>query len=515
MAGVNETPRQKMMGILYLVLLGLAATTISQKVLESFRNLTVGLESSTGNVQSTIDKTFASFAASTLKDDPTRAKPYWDRANNVKAAVDELNKYIVDTKGVFEKEVGGFEEDGEYKNREDMDISPRIMLGTPTKPGRAQDLKKLIESTKAKILAQLDPKDRPGFKMSLNDDDPPRRKGEPKATWEETFFGEGIPLTAAVTALTKVQADLKNTESEAIKKILHDVTQTDLVLDQYAAVAVPTSSSYVLVGQQYSAEVFLTAYSNSLNPDIVVGGQKLNVSGGKGTYTVSASHEGEFKWSAVLHMKKADGTMGEWKTPEIAYRVAKPSAVVSPDKMNVFYIGVDNPVSVSAPGTPKEKLKISLSNGAEAKGSNGSYNVTVKQSGTVTISIFGDDNGKSVKLGEQLFRCKRLPTPHAKFGGKSGGNVPRAQMTSTDRIFAALEDFEFDTKFIISHFKLYVQKPRQDPQILESSNNLLTPAMKAALSGCTPGTKVYFDEIFATGPDGIKRPIDPIIFNVQ
>ena len=252
-----------------------------------------------------------------------------------------------------------------------------------------------------------------------------------------------------------------------------------------------------------------------MNPDVTVGGQKLNVSGGKGTYTVNASREGEFKWSAILHMKKADGSTGEWKTQEVSYRVAKPSAVVSPDKLNVFYIGVENPVSVSAPGTPKENLKISISAG-EVKGSNGAYTVLVKQSGNVTVSIFGtDDKGKSVKLGDQVFRCKRIPPAHASFGGKSGGNVPKAQMTAGDRIFVKAEDFDFPAPFSVSHFKLFVRKPRVDAQILESSNEKFTPAMKAALAGCTPGTQVVFDEIYATGPDGMKRQVDAIIYYIQ
>jgi gliding motility-associated protein GldM len=514
MAGVNETPRQKMMGILYLVLLGLAATTITQQVLDSFRNLSVGLEASTTNVQSTIDRTFASFQAGALKDDPVRNQPIWSRAQAVKAAVDDLDKTIKSIKAEFEKECGGFDEaQGDYKQREDVDISPRIMIVHH----RADELKKKIEETKAKILAQLTPEDRASFKMALNADDPNKKAGETKKSWEQSFFGDGIPLTAAFTALTKIEADLRNTESDAVKKILGETSKTDLVLDQYAALAVPTSSSYVLVGQPYTAEVFLTAFSNSLNPEIMVGGQKLNVTGGKGLYTVNTSREGEFKWSATLRMKKADGTMGEWKTPEVAYRVAKPSAVVSPDKMNVFYIGLDNPVSVSAPGIAAEKIKVQMSSGSiKSAGAPGKYIVNVTQSGTIKVTIFGEDEkGKSTQLGQSEFRCKRVPTPKAKFAGKSGGNVPRAQLTAADKVFAALEDFDFNTTFNINHFKLYVAKPRQDAQIMETSNNMLTAPMKAALAGCTAGTKVYFDEIFATGPDGIKRPLDPIIFTIQ
>ncbi len=512
MAGVNETPRQKMMGILYLVLLGLAATTITEKVLDSFRNITVGLENSTNNVQSAIDQTFSSFAASTLKDDPVRAKPYWERANRVKAAAIELNKFIAETRGKFEEVCGAFDTTlGDYKMREDVDLSYRIMITHH----RGEELKKQIEDTKAKILAELDPKDRSNFRMALNADAPTKSKGGVKTTWEDNFFGEGIPLTAAFTALTKISADLTSTENAAIKKILGDVSHTDLVLDQYAAIAVPTSPTYLLVGQPYTAEVFLTAFSNSINPDIVVGGQKLNVQGGKGTYTVSTSHEGEFKWSALLHMKKADGTIGEWKTPEISYTVAKPSAVVSPDMMNVFYIGVDNPVSVSAPGTPLDKLKPSIDNGS-ITGSKGKYNVTVTKSGIAKVTIFGvDATGKSIRLGESEFRCKRLPTPRPKFGGKSGGAVPKAQLTSTDKVFANLDEFDFKAQFTVNHFKLFVIKPRQDPQAFDINGNLLNAQMKAALNGATPGTRVIFDEIFATGPDGLKRPLDPMIFTVQ
>ncbi|MBC7553262.1 MAG: gliding motility protein GldM [Taibaiella sp.] len=513
MAGVNETPRQKMMGILYLVLLGLAATTITEKVLDSFRNITVGLENSTHNVQGSIDQTFASFEKSTLKDDPVRAKPYWERANRVKAAAADLSKSINDVRAKFEAECGPFDTTlGDYKMREDVDLSYRIMI---TKKG-GEELKKKIEEAKAKILAELDPKDRGNFRMALNADAPSKTKGGVKASWEDNFFGEGIPLTAAFTALTKINADLVSTENAAVKKILGDVTKTDLVLDQYAAIAVPTSPTYLLLGQPYVAEVFLTAFSNSINPDVVVGGQKLSVKDGKGIYNVGTSREGDFKWSATLTMKKADGTNGTWKTPEMTYTVAKPSAVVSPDFMNVFYIGVPNPVSISAPGTPVDKLKPSIDNGSII-GSKGKYEVMVTKAGPCKVSIFGVDGaGKTVKLGESDFRCKRLPNPKAKFGGKSGGTVPKGLMTSNDKIFASLDDFEFKAQFTVDHAKIYIVKPRQEAMVFDiSGTNLLNASIKSALSSCPPGTRVFFDDIFAMGPDKVRRSLDPITYTIQ
>ena len=515
MAGVNETPRQKMMGILYLVLLGLAATTITEKVLDAFRNLTVGLENSTNNVQSTIDQTFAAFQAGKLKNEPERAKPIWERANRVKAAVEDLNNYINETKAKLQEVNGGVDAtSGDLKGREDVDVSPRIMIVHH----RADSLKAKIEETEKRILAELDAPSRQNFKMALNANDPPRSRDGVARSWQDNFFGDGIPLTAAFTALTKIQADLRNTESEAIKNILGEVDKAVMNLDQFSAVAVPTSSTYVLLGQPYTAEVYLTAFDSKTNPDMVVGGQKLNVAGGKGTYTVSTSREGEFKWFATISAKKADGTTATYKSEELTYRVAKPSAVVSPDKMNVFYVGVDNPVSVSAPGTPDDKLHVSITGGGSATitGSKGHYIVNVKATGPAKITITGEgDKGKSTVLGTADFRCKRIPTPHCRFGGKSGGTVAKALLTGQDKVFANLEDFDFATTFNINHFTLYIIKPRSDVQTFESNTNTLTAQMKSAMSSIIPGTRVMFDNVFATGPDGMRRPLDPITFTAQ
>ena len=513
MAGANETPRQKMMGILYLVLLGLAATTITDKVLNSFRNLSVGLEASTSNVQSTIDKTFAGFSAGALKDDPIRNKPFWDRAQNVKAAVDELEKTLASIKGEFEKDGAGFNEElNDYNKREDIDISPRIMI----ERHKAEELKKKIEETKAKILAQLGP-EAANFKMALNADDPKKRPGETQKTWADAFFGDGIPVTAAMTALTKIEADVRTTESEAIKKSLGDSKNTELILDQYQAIAVP-NSNYVIQGQPYSAEVFLTAFSNSLNPEITVGGQKLSVSGGKGLYTVNTSHEGEFKWSATLRMKKADGSNGEWKTAEMTYRVAKPSATASAEKMKVFYMGVPNPLSVSAPGIAAEKLKVSISAGDVKPGATkGTYDVFVKARGMVTVTISGDDgSGKTIKLSESQFKCKSIPNPTPTFGGKPFGGLPKAQLGGADRIYAVNSpDFDFDAKFEVTHFILFVKRPRAEPKKFESTSKMLTPEMKGELGSAPAGTQLIFDEITVLAPDGGKRILAPMVMNVQ
>ncbi|MES2702206.1 MAG: gliding motility protein GldM [Bacteroidota bacterium] len=518
MASLKETPRQKMMGILYLVLLGLAATTVTDHVLDAFRNLRLSLETSTNNVRSTVDNTFSTFEATKLKNEPDRARPIYNRAVKVKSYAKELDAYIENIKTVLIKEGGGMDEASQdVKARADVDLSPRYMLrkargenGIP----RAVELKTRINDTRNKILNELSTKEREGLKLALNAEDP-KTKSVIKTTWEQDNFGDGIPLTAALTALTKIQADLKNTEADVVKKILGEVDKAVINLDRFDAVAV-APTSYILVGQTYQAEVFLTASDSKTQPEVAVGGQVLRVQEGKGLYTVTGSREGEFKWAGTVRVKQSDGTMKEYKTKEQTYTVAKPSAVVSPDKMNVFYIGVDNPVSVSAPGIAKEKIRVSISSGS-ISGAAGHYNVKVSTPGAKAIvSVSGDfGNGKSSVLGTTEFRIKRIPPPRIEYGGKSGGRMGTGAMKAQNRIFAVLKDFDFDAPFSVSHFTLYIMKPRSEPQVFESNNNAFTPAMQSAMNGIVPGSRVVFDNVFATGPDGMKRQLDPIMFTVD
>ena len=499
-----------MMGILYLVLLGIAATTVTDHVLDAFRNLTESLETSTKNVQMTVNSSFSTFEATLMKSDPVRAKPIYERAKKVREYADSLNNYINEAKLGLIKEGGGFEDNGEIKGGPDVDISPRVMI----RKGGAAKLKEQIVDTRSKILALLDKKEQEGLKLALNAQDPPKSKGRLQTTWEDDNFGDGIPLIAAVTAFTKIQADLKNTENEVVRKILGEANEVEIVNDKFQAVAIP-KSTYVLDGQQYQASVFLTSYSSTSNPDIQVGGQKLNIVDGKGMYTATASGEGERKWKAVVRVKKTDGSISEFTTEEQSYTVSPPSASVSPDKMLVFYIGVDNPVTIAAPGFPKDKVHPSISSG-EIKGSNGKYIVNVKTRGTVKVTVTGEqEKGKSTVLGSYEFRVKPIPPPHVNFANKGGGRLSAPAMKSQNRIFAKLDDFEFDAKFNINHFTMFISKPRSDIQKYESNSNAFTPEMTAAMNGIIPGSRVVFDFVFATGPDGVKRSLDPIIFTVE
>jgi gliding motility-associated protein GldM len=510
MAGGKETPRQKMIGILYLVLLGLVALNVSDSILEAFKNLTDSLNTSTQNVQSGVDATYASFEATKLKDEPARAKPIYDKAKQASAYINDLNVYVDGLQKLFVSEGGGINETtGDISARDNLDISPRLMINQ----GRATELKKKINDTRTKLLALLDEKERHGINFSLQAVDPPNR-GAVNRSWEQSNFGDGIPLTAAITALAKIQADTKNAESEIVKRILGKMDQAVVNLDQFAAVAV-APTSYLIQGQPYTAEVFLTASDSKSSPDISVGGSRLNVKEGKGTYTVNTSKEGIFSWSGVVRVKQTDGSVKTYNTPIQKYQVARPSAVVSPDKMNVFYVGVPNPVSVSAPGIPKESLVVTMTGGS-ISGSNGKYTVNVTSAGsTAKVNVSANIGGKVQNVGSTEFRVKRIPDPKAKFAGKTGGNLSSVVIKSQASIFAILEAFDFDAKFNVTRFSLVIAKPRSDVVALQATGNSFSAQMKAAIAAVTPGTRVIFDDIVAVGPDGTQRQLDPMAFKAN
>jgi gliding motility-associated protein GldM len=317
-----------------------------------------------------------------------------------------------------------------------------------------------------------------------------------------------------MTQLVKIQADTKNAEDAVVKKILGKIEQAVVNLDKFQAVVV-APSSYIISGQQYTAKIFLTAYDSKANPRISVDGSSIPVNAGVGQYNVTASGEGVKTVNVNLSLVDNNGKVQNYTTTT-TYEVARPSAVVSPEKMNVLYIGVPNPLAISAPGIPLNKLHLSISQGSVSAASAGHYSANVRTVGTATVTVSGEVSpGKSTTLGSTLFRVKRIPDPKFSFAGRSGGTTSAANIRAQDYVFAKLENFEFDAKFNVTRFTLMVIKPRQDAIIIPGSGNTLSGQMHQVLNTVIPGTTVVFKDITAVGPDGTPRYLDPMVLSAN
>ena len=505
MAGGKETPRQRMIGILYLVLLGLVALNVSDSILDAFKNLGNSLNTSTQNTQAGIDNMFLAFRETKLKENPERAQPILTKAEQAQAVVAKLTSKIKEYSELLSAQGGGIDEEtGDVKFRSSTDLSPRLMINE----GRAKELKALISST-AEELKRLT-NNEVSFSLSAED---PKPRGGVKKSWEDVNFGDGIPLTAAITALEKISADAKNAESAAVKHIFGKMDQAVVNLDKFAAVAV-APSSYLIAGQPYTAKVFLTAYDSKSSPSISVNGSAIPVVDGQGTYSITPG-VGVHTWKGSISVQQTDGTVKTYETEPMTFQVAKPSAVVSADAMNVMYIGVDNPVSISAPGVPMESLKLSGSGVSLTPKGNGKYVARVSSPGEVSLSVSATIDGKTQNFGASKFRVKRIPKPTARVAGKEGGRISVAQLRGQNVISASLDNFDFDAKFNVTKFNMYILKPRVDPiGPYSASGNNFSGQMKTALSGLVAGSVVTIYDIVGVGPDGIAQNLNPITFQV-
>ncbi len=512
MAGGKETTRQRMINIMYLVLLAMLALNVSDTILNAFKNINDSLDASKTNVNSSLDQLFNSFRDTELKNKPERAQPLWDRAQKAKTYADDLNKELQRLKDDFLAKGEGIDpETGDFTLRENMDIAQEIMINKK----EGEKLKAKINDTRAKLIALLEAKDRGTVSFSLEANDATKAVNG-KKKWEEINFGEGTPLTAANTILTKLQADLKNAEAEVVKKIFGELNPTQMTLDKFKAVAVP-SSSYVIQGQPYKAEVFLTASDSKSNPSITVGGSSLAVKDGVGTYSGGTGSVGSFTWKGTIRVKQANGEVKIYDTEPITYQVAKPSATVSSTNLNVIYAGVDNPFSVSAPGFSLESVKASISGGSMSPSGAGKYIVRVPGSlvgNQVTINVTGNSGGKSLNLGSNAFRVKPIPNPTAKVSGKMGGVISGNRLPS-ETITAVIENFEFDVKVRVTKFTLIIIKPRQEPQTIYCTGDSFSGAAKAAMASLPFNSRIVIDNVQAQMPDGRTPTLNSMSFIVN
>ncbi len=507
MAGGKETARQKMIGIMYLVLLAMLALNVSDLVLKAFKNINDSLNTSKENVSNNVTQLLNNYE----KTKATESSDNLLKLNRAKEALkigDDLIKHIDGLQAKLA--VDGFDEDGDLVQKNSLDIGQHIM-GADGTNGEGKKLQDKINETGIKLAALLTPDEgKPTFMLKAVDPLKPKA-GQPK-TWNGSMFGDGVPLAAFRTILTMLQNDAKNMEADIINKILAD--KPIVVLDQFEAVAV-APSSYVIQGQPYKAEIYLTASDSKSSPDVSVNGNKVPTEAGKGVYTGGTGSVGSFTWKGTIRVKERNGSIKTYETKPQTYQVAKPSASVSSDKLNVIYAGIPNPFTISAPGFPDVNASIS---GGSLSGSGGKYMVNVPGSligREVNITVSGKNGTTTLPLGTQKFRVKGIPDPVAKFAGKKGGIMSASKMASTDQIVAELENFEFDLNVKVIKFQVTVMRPRQDPMPFYCTGDNFSSQAKAAIASLPFGSRVFIENITAQMPDGRQPALNTMVFTIN
>lgn len=545
MAGGNLSPRQKMINMMYLVLTALLALNITKEVINAFVTINDSVTLSKSNIDKKNSATYSSFAQA-MSNDPVKYKDVNDRAQNIKKSANDLVTEIEKIKTELIKTCEGIK-DGEkvpelkdMDRKDDYDIPTNIMCGDDHdgKGKKATELRAKFDAFKKLIVANAPKGSEDNYKKSLdltlNTSDPDPKSeayiSEGKRTWEMFNFYHN-PVVATVALLTKYQNDVRTTESIVIDELLASVDKNIIKLDQLASKVI--APSIVTQGTEYRADVFVSATSSTMQPEVFVGAtydsvsktmkggdaNPLPIENGVGVRKLTAGGEGEQKWGGVIRLKKPDGSY-DFFPFNTSYIVQKPSATIAAEKMNVLYIGVDNPISVSVPGAAGDKVNASLSGGGGSltKVGQGKYIAKVTTIGKATISVTAETNGKQQNMGSNEFRVKRVPDPIAICAGSKGGNINKNALLASP-VIPVLENFDFELFFRTVSFKVSVFRKGKDPVLdLESNGATFTQAQRDAIGGARPGDKVYIEYIKARmdkSSDVTVRTIPSLAFTLQ
>lgn len=546
MSGGKETPRQKMIGMMYLVLTALLALNVSKDILnafvivdESLTEANINLSKKSGALYTDLEKAYAT--------NPAKTKPYWEKAQEVKKLSKELRDYIHDLRtrlvSVMEKKDKKVADTLtlEYiQGKDAYDETTRVMIGTDEVSGKGAEgekLKQKIEEFQKKLLSIVTKEQAKRLgTLGFDLEDKYNPHFSRKAAWQMNTFYHTIQA-AAVTIFNQLTLQVNNAEAEVVGMLKENISADDFKFDKITAKVI-AKSNYVLTGDSYDADIFVAAYSTTESPEVLLmegidtsnidfatkypnakkigGADAATVSNGVVKYKAPASSEGLKKYAGVINVRKPNGEIAAYPFNS-EYMVARPAAVVSADAMNVFYVGLDNPLSVSVPGIASENVMVSMSAGGTAtKVSNGKFKVRVSPGKTVEVRVSAKFGAQTKNMGTMTYRIKKVPDPRPAIAGKSQGSVSKSLLVASPFVQALLDDFLFDNvKYRITSFKISVTKGGGFVDEFKCPGENISDQGINALKKSTSGAKVYFEEIKAVGPDGTERTLSNMIFKLN
>ena len=542
----KETPRQKMIGMMYLVLTAMLALNVSADILNGFVLVNKGLVKTTENFVAKNASSYDIFNAE-LEKTPDKVKPFHDKAFQVREMANllafELQEAKIKILTYCDGEnaeslipngwsVGGkttFEiNDALIKAKDNYD-KPTEMF-TTARPGAdplGTILKLKIEEFKDFILTLTEDESvKRGIQDALNTDGCVD-KGGASLNWEHCSFYH-MPLVAALTMLSKLQGDVRNAEADIIQHLLSQIGATDTKVNKMEAIVQSLRPSFVLRGGEYEARILLAAYDSLQKPEIVLGPYQRTADGGyemqgagrlldydargRAIFKATGSSVGTFTQPGLLRMVTPDGVVSH--PFNIEWQVGESQTVISATKMNVLYISVENNISISMSGVPMERISATMTNGTITKSGN-EWIAKPTSAGTARITASGTVDGRTIS-NSQDYRVKMLPTPIAKIGGRAGGNIEKNVLMGQPGVNAELEDFLYDLRYQVTQFNV-VAVTTAGERAASSTSAAFTDQQKSLINGLTKGQKLFITGIKAriAGGSGAAVDLRDIIFTIN
>lgn len=520
---IPKEPRQLMINIMYLVLTALLALNVSAEIFNAFDMVDAGLKSANKTLDGSNNAMPSIIKDGAKKKD--ELKKYADRVDVVRQLSSEGTNFIgrivndlIDEGGDLDKSVG----DGDYvtlpngekelKGKRNYDATTRLMVDQ----GKGEEMKAKLEEIKKKMLDLVDEEDRKNFDIPIQfDDEKWKNSLTPKKNWADYTFGH-MPLGATMPIFTKYVNDLKSSEAALLNYLAGKVgTTKEVVFDKYRVVSAP-KKTYITRGETFESEIFLSAAAGNTNTGISVSVNGAGLSSnadGIAVFRAAAGTLGKKEYKATITVTNpVDGSKNTYANT-FSYEVGERSVAISPIKMNVLYMGVTNPIEISAAGVPSNNIRVSIDNGSIRRNSDGTYDVTGVGGSEANISVSAEGMTATRK-----FRVKRIPNPSPQFTPtKGGGAMGDGEFKAYKGLMAHLDNFDFDVRCEIVSYSLWRVPKRQDPEISEGNNGQGYNGRSSAIAAKASSGDIFaFRDIKARCPgDGSNRSLPDVVVNIR
>jgi len=414
MAGTKESPRQRMVGMMYLVLTALLALQVSSTIIEKFIALNDNMEQTvTQNTGYNVDKLESIKKSVVQRGNKPKEIALASQSSKLHKETIELIGYMEALKKNLIEEAGGKDEEGKLKGANEETAVEVYMLGSDLQKGKAYELKARLNDyvksvnqdfKKSYGLMAPDGKDNNLYKNSSE---------HKNKDFAQLNFGQ-TPLAAALAVISEIETKVLAMESTVLTETAESLGATDFKFDKLMPM-VRAQSHFVPAGTPYQAEVFLTATSSSIRPEMTVGAQNLVVGAdGIGNYKFVASGgnydpQGMLKktWTASIKMKKPDGTDTLLQIKE-DYTVVKPVIEFNSVTMESLYKNCGNKMAIKVPALGAYYHPDFATEGGTLKKIDGQGTVTIQpQAAAVKVKVMNQGQ----LIGEKKFKVKLIPKP--------------------------------------------------------------------------------------------------------
>ena len=502
MAGAKETPRQKLISLMYLVFITMLALNVSKEVLDGFGQMFVKISDANErifesnvllyeNINTNADEKGGKWIGHkrTAEEIKKESDAFFNEIEKIKSTITEKQK----------------EKDPELQEYAQMDKGEALDV-IWFKEG-SDDAKnafiEMIQNYKGRVIQvfgsqypqYIEMVEARFFTGDMNNN--VKNRDNMDEPWLDASY-KGFPLISSLAKLTMMQNDIRQTEQDVLTTLMGKELKMSSKVNSnnYSSMLLTEKGAYY-PGEVFDGSVILGRKGGAQNPnsvelkldgrplteedyELIPGGIKLNVnSGNPGDHSI----EGDL---VFLN----EGEESRIQVNQTYTVISKPnSAVISADKMNVVYRGVQNPITISIPGIQNSKVNASAPGLKRIQGSK--YNLFPGSGREVKINVSGTLPDGNKVASVSTFRIKDIPKPAGYFRGQSGSfTLPKSSL-ERGTVEARLEDFDFDLPLQTKSFRF--RAPGQPSKVIQG--NKLDAAAISSLSRIKNGQTVIISDI--------------------